>query len=143
MNQGQRISANQASLLQTLADAGTAMPLGELRKKCGVSQFAWAQVQSGLRDRGLVDQDERVVVSSKCAKPKIHLAINADGRRALFDHKIRMIKDQMTAQASAKALAERRVAAPTRNFLGTVYQPPKVWCRNNGHAHIPSHGLAC
>lgn len=143
MNQGQPIDAKQASLLQALLDAGTDMPLGELRKKAGVSQYRWWQAQMALRDRGLVDKNERVTGSSKCAKPKIHLAINADGRRALFDYKLRMIKEQMTAQASAKALAERRVAAPTRNFLGTVYQPPKVWCRNNGHVNLPSRGLAC
>lgn len=139
MSKGQIIDAKQASLLQVLLEVGTDMPLGELRAKAGVNQFHWWQAQTALRDCGLVDQDERVTGNSKWRKPKIHLTINAAGRRALFDYKIQMIKDQ----ASAKALAERRVAAPTRSFLGTVYQPPKVCYRDDGHPNIPSRGLAC
>ena len=116
----------QLTILQTLATKGPqARQL--LMQAASIGHNTMAKVFESLAYRGLVIEGEKPRGRALCL-----IEITMAGRRALADLERGIVPDY------------GRVPPPSINKMQGFYRPPPAqFCRNNGHAHIASRGVAC
>lgn len=112
--------ANILAVLETVVDARHEF----LQEKTGLSNGDYKRQISDLRERCLL-----VATQTSRGQP-LRLYINHAGIKALADH---IEHHSYISKTSVMAAPVRinRMALP-------VYQPRPIYCRNDGHAHLPS-----
>lgn len=124
------INATQAAMLDVLREGPEPITRTALFEKMGIGRTYGQQQMSGLTDQELVTE-----ASPYSPKIPATWSISMAGKRALCDYARKL------EWAANRALA---APPPTRDTLGTFYNPPSnVYYRNAGHGHIASRGVRC